>query len=148
MNYKKIYDLFLENKVDKKVLKEDPQLLFKNRKDCKVVGENDKFIFVLPLSYNACVWMNSFGCGGGKAKWNIGYEENKCFYKQSYRKGDAFILALNKYPTDINNDLKYMIQVNPIKFKNNKNAGECWTQDGYKDNIYSLTIIRNANITR
>jgi hypothetical protein len=33
MNYKKIYDLFLENKVDKKVLKEDPQLLFKNRKD-------------------------------------------------------------------------------------------------------------------
>src|SRR5574344_2723269 len=121
MNYKKIYDLFLENKdrfIDKnsnldpmqkqiakdffknhpasesqidwnksatltykdfekifddanntkhamkKASKENPRLLFERRDDCKVVGENDKFIFIMPLNYKACVCMDSFDCGG------------------------------------------------------------------------------------
>src|SRR5574344_1124085 len=186
MNYKKIYDLFLENKdrfIDKndnldtmqkqitkdffknhptsenqidwnksasltykdfekifnninnsknalkKASKEDLHLLFKNRNDCKVIGENDKFIFVLPLSYEACIWMDSFDCGGGGAKWCIGYEKSKFYYDKDYKEGNAFILAFNKYPTNLSKDLKYMIQVDPIKLGNNINAGECWPQN-------------------
>src|SRR5574344_920115 len=219
MNYKKIYDLFLENKdrfIDKnnnldtmqkqiikdffkdhpasenqidwnksailtykdfekifedanntknalkRASKDNPRLLFENRKDCKIVGENNNFIFVLPLSYEACVWMDSFDCGGAGAKWCIGYEKDNSYYKQYIKNGYIFILAFNKYPTNLSEDLKYMIQVDPIKLENgdyddyddydnddednndegyyDNGFGKCWTQDDQPNKTYSLTI--------
>jgi hypothetical protein len=124
----------------KKASKDNPRLLFEKRDDCKVAGENDKFIFVMPLSYKACVWMDSFDCGGAGAKWCIGYEKNRDYYKKYYEDGYAFILAFNKYPTDVNNDLKYMIQVDPIKLEtgDSEDAGKCWTQDDDPNRTLSL----------
>src|SRR5574344_1323809 len=205
MNYKKIYDLFLENKdrfIDKnsnldpmqkqiikdffkdhpasenqidwnksdilaykdfekifddanntknalkRASKDNPRLLFEKRDDCKIVGENDKFIFVLPLSYEACVWMDSFNCGGAGAKWCIGYEQDKKYYKQYYEDGYAFILAFNKYPTDINANLKYMIQVDPIKLENGEDAGKCWTQNDDPKETLSILDKDRKNVEK
>jgi hypothetical protein len=141
-DFEKIFDDANNTKhAMKKASKENPRLLFEKRDDCKVVGENDKFIFVMPLNYKACVWMDSFDCGGGGAKWCIGYEEDDSYYEQYTKSGYSFVLAFNKYPTDINNDLKYMIQVDPIKLENDEisDAGKCWTQDDDRYKTYKLT---------
>jgi hypothetical protein len=105
----------------KKASKDNPRLIFEKRDDCKIVGENDKFIFVMPLNYKACIWMDSFDCGGGGAKWCIGYEDSDQYYSQYYNDGYSFVLAFNKQPTDMNKDLKYMLQINSY-------VVDCWTQ--------------------
>src|SRR5574344_1113785 len=134
----------------KRASKENPRLLFERRNDCKVVGENNNFIFVLPLSYRACVWMDSFDCGGDGAKWCIGYEEDNSYYKQYIKNGYAFILAFNKYPTNLSKDLKYMIQVDPIKLENGniKDIGKCWTQDDNPDRTFSLLNKDRRNVEK
>jgi hypothetical protein len=117
----------------KKATKENKRLLFENKKNCKIIGENDKFIFVLPLSYKACVWMDSFDCGGAGAKWCIGYEKTTKYYKEYFDDHIAFVLAVNKFPENIESDLKYMIQIN------DNNSGRAWTQDDNINNTYEIS---------
>ena len=117
----------------KKATKENKRLLFEKRNDCKVVGENDKFIFVLPLSYKACVWMDSFDCGGAGAKWCIGDKTTREAYNRYNKLHTAFVLAFNKYPENIESDLKYMIQID------DDNSGKAWMQKNEIDTIYEIS---------
>jgi hypothetical protein len=142
--FEKIFDANNSKSSLRRASKEDPQLLFEGRNDCKIVGENDQFIFVLPLSYEACIWINSFNCGGGGATWAIGNRKEDGYYQHYTSNGYSFILAFNKHPTDLNNDLKYMIILNPFKFGNGYYEGKCWTQ---KDNVsYSLDPADDQNV--
>jgi surface protein len=150
-DFEKIFDDANNTKNSlKKATKTNPRILFEKRDGCKVVGENSDFIFVLPLSYENCVWMDSFDCGGAGAKWCIGYEKNRDYYKKYYEDGYSFILAFNKYPTDINNDLKYMIQVDPIKLEagDTEDAGKCWTQDDDPNRTFSILDKDRRNVEK
>ena len=88
--------------------------------------ENDEFIFVVPLTYEACKFMDSFECGGAGAKWCLGYEKSSEYFKSYTEKGRLFILAFRKQ-TSAKDEIKYMIELN------NYNGAEAWRQDDDKD---------------
>lgn len=85
--------------------------------------ENDKFIFVVPLTYEACKFMDSFRCGGQGAKWCLGYEDTDKYYQDYIDKGYFFILAFSKQQTPAENELKYMIEL--LKYGGSK----AWLQN-------------------
>lgn len=99
----------MQNFSSKSTKKKNPIELFSTRKDCKIIEETENWIYVMPLTYKAGVFMDSFDCGGAGAKWCIGYEKTD-YYWNSYNEHSLFILAFNKHPESKTKDLKYMIQ--------------------------------------
>ena len=123
----------------KQAAKKDPYEIF-NNSGLKVVNvgedssnsdmvllkslENEKFIFVTPLTHQAAKWMDSFQCGGQGAKWCIGYEQSKEYWENYTGYGDLFILAFSKNPNPEDNELKYMIQID-----HDVRETQAWKQD-------------------
>lgn len=125
-----------------KATKEDPKKLFENAPlvvahsgdkidegiDLVILDslENDSFLFVTPLSWEACKWIDSFKCGGQGAKWCLGYEEEDTYWNDYTDEGNLFILAFNKKefvkPSGEPDRLKYMIQLSQI------NDTQVWKQ--------------------
>lgn len=58
--------------------------------------ENDKFIFVTPMTYKAAVYMDSFHCGGQGAQWCIDSSRDISAWDEYTGDGEFFMLALNK----------------------------------------------------
>lgn len=96
----------------------DIKAIFKsvgNRK-FEIVGENDTWLFVAPLSYEAAVYCDSSENQGAGAKWCIGYEKDSSYWKSYTRKqGSVFVMSFNKnYKSlnrkDLETNLKYMIE--------------------------------------
>lgn len=86
-----------------------------NGRKFKPVGETYDWYFVAPLNYEAAVYCDSQECGGGSAKWCIGYEKNTDYWDQYIHEGSKFIMAFNKHfntmpEKDLYSKLKYMIQ--------------------------------------
>ena len=118
-------------KEKKRIMKEDPISVFeKNGWGLKVVHEgddvtgadmvimdsfeNDNWIFVVPMNHEACIFMDSFDCGGQGAKWCIGTEGNSEPWEHYTRKlYEWFVMAFNKDPFCEENDKKYMLQLQP-----------------------------------
>lgn len=109
---------------DVKQVFRDRSVTFCEKGDCSgydmaLLGENDKFLFVAPLTHKGAVWMDSFECGGEGARWCIGTSDNREYWDDYLSDSTWFILAFNKvvYNTparDRKDDtLKYMIQINP-----------------------------------
>lgn len=93
--------------------------------------ENSQFLFVAPLTYEACIFMDSFRCGGQGARWCIGYEKDDSYWKEYLQEGDHFILAFNKNGLKSNeNDLKYMIQL-----KSDLDDSVAWKQSDDPDDV-------------
>lgn len=108
-------------------LKLNPKEVFKSNKmliaeeegadtsDCDFVFlnslENDKFIFVVPMNWQACKFIDSFECGGQGAKWCIGYANDDGYFNDYTKNGDLFICAYSKKKDAPKNELKYMIQL-------------------------------------
>ena len=94
--------------------------------------ENSKWIFVVPLNWEACKFMDSFGCGGQGAQWCIGYEKEPGYWEEHTEKGELFILAYTKNPNPEKDKLKYMITLSP----NDTNDTQAWKQpDDPEDTI-------------
>ena len=92
--------------------KDDITKLF-NRKDVIIQGENKDWIFVSPLTWEACKYFDSFECGGGKAKWCIGWERENRYWYNYVCQGFSFIMAFRKDFQEHENkdkDIKYMIE--------------------------------------
>lgn len=99
----------MQNFSSKSSKKKDANQLFK-RDDCVVLGEDENWIYVMPLSYQAAKFMDSFECGGDGAKWCIGWEQSDQYWN-NYNKFSIFVLMFNKLGTkSVKNDLKYMVQ--------------------------------------
>lgn len=96
--------------------------------------ENDKFIFVMPMTWEACKWMDSAKCGGQTAKWCIGTKDTKQYWKQYINKYNLFILAFSKDANPEINNRKWMIQIetlysgSPLDAYEN-GAWKAWNQD-------------------
>lgn len=74
--------------------------------------ENDEWIFIVPLTWEACKYINSSNCGGQSAKWCIGYIQSDSYFdKYIMSDGAWFILAFSKNPNPPENELKYMLQL-------------------------------------
>lgn len=84
--------------------------------------ENDSFVFVMPLNWQACVWIDSFKCGGSGARWCIGYEQDDSYWDDYTGAGDIFVLAFSKKeyasPVKTADKLKYMIELPNIEQRN------------------------------
>lgn len=126
----------------------DPKLMFKSTdlkcvdegqdcSGCDVVFinslENSNFIFMTPLTHKACVFMDSFECGGQGAKWCIGQEDDTSAWR-SYTRGrtSIFCLAYRKGQA-AENERKYMIQLAP-----SLSNTQAWTQDDNVENTISV----------
>lgn len=91
--------------------------------------ESENFIFVAPMSWRACIFMDSFECGGQGAEWCIGYTKNDSYWKKYVNSHSYFILAFNKGNLYLDEDgkvgdnkLKWMIEI-----RENAPCG-VWTQ--------------------
>lgn len=96
--------------------------------------ENSDFVFITPLTHKACVFMDSFECGGQGAKWCIGQENDDSAW-HSYTHGrdtSIFCLAYRKGHA-AENERKYMIQLS-----SNLNSTQAWTQDDFAENTISV----------
>lgn len=91
-------------------------------RDCDFVHlndlDNEKFTFVVPMTYEAAVFCDSVECGGEGAKWCIGYKRNDDYWQDYIQNGNLFILAFNseafkKGKNREKDTLKYMIQICP-----------------------------------
>lgn len=110
------------NKDKNEAKRQNPKLIFQKSYLSENVDyvfldnlENDDYLFVVPLTWECCQFMNNFECGGKGARWCIGYEKDSKYYEDYvYRKGNLFCLALNKKELFKNsktvNGLKYMIE--------------------------------------
>lgn len=85
--------------------------------------ENKDYVFVVPLTWEACKFMDSFECGGAGAKWCIGYEKNNFYFEDYTERGYKFVLAFRKTQTPVKEEIKYMIMLS--KYNQNK----AWRQD-------------------
>lgn len=79
-----------------------------SRDDCSILGSDENFVYIMPSSWKACIFMQSFRCGGQGAMWCTGYEKSSIYW-ESYNEHSVLILLFNKNPTH-ENDVKYMAQ--------------------------------------
>lgn len=132
----------------KKLSKEDCKLLFQNDKEknlkFKIHFENDDWLFVSPLTWESAIYMNSFKCGGGGAKWCIGDSEKRSiWYNYTINHNTRFVLAFNKNfknftkESEFKDSLKYMIAIC------NK-AISVWNQE---DNVCGVDSLSNFDIS-
>ena len=84
--------------------------------------ENNDYVFVVPLTWEACKFMDSFECGGAGAKWCIGYEKSDAYFRDYIKKGSLFILAFRKKHS-VKGEIKYMLELVE------HGASKAWRQD-------------------
>lgn len=92
----------------REIEKKDPHSFFKEAPDENIFFtpldnlENNDYLFVVPLSYEAANVMDSYNCGGVGAKWCIGQDDTDEYW-DIYTKGNEskFILAFNKHYKDL-----------------------------------------------
>lgn len=113
----------------------DAKDLFKdiNDRKFKIIDETDNWLFVAPLNYKGAVFCDSKECGGGSAKWCIGYEKDDSFWNQYVGNGEKFIMIFNKnFETmpekKLFTDLKYMIENDSTEYEV-KDQIKIWEQD-------------------
>ena len=106
-----------------------------NGHDMALLCENDKFVFVVPITQIGAEWMNSFECGGEGARWCIGTADDDSYWRSYIDEGVWFILAMSKRPflTDPKkrkeDTLKYMIELSP-----ESDGPKAWKQSDDPDN--------------
>lgn len=101
--------------------------------------DNEKFDFLVPMSYTAHCFCDSAKAGGEGAKWCTGYKQDKYFYDlhiKDYRQ--LFIFAFNKEAFKQGkkrdqNTLKYMITISE-----NPNQTEAWLQTDNEDETIEM----------
>lgn len=93
---KQIYDLMKTTR-DKKKEKSDIKSLFKDRDNFKIIGEDNNFVYVAPLTWDACVFIDSYKCGGQGATWCIGWEQSNEYWKKYIEDGYVFVLMMSKH---------------------------------------------------
>lgn len=98
--YQDIQNLMVETKKnaeEKKQRKTDIKSLFKDTEHFEVLGEDDNYVYVAPLTWDACVFIDSFKCGGQGATWCIGWEEKDDYWRK-YTEDDncVFVLMMKK----------------------------------------------------
>lgn len=118
------YDVFRKSEL--KIIENEDNLSWKMRFGMLFLRslENENWIFVMPNSWAACRFMDSFDCGGQGAKWCIGWEQSNEYWKTYTKNGDLFILAFSKNPNPEQNDQKWMIELNEHIDRN-----KAWCQD-------------------
>lgn len=79
----------------KSAKKSDLKKLFQGD-NFKIINEDDNFIYVAPLDYEGAKYMDSYECGGAGAKWCIGWEKDKRYWRQYTNGGSAFCLIMQK----------------------------------------------------
>lgn len=96
--------------------------------------ENDEFVFVCPLTWKACIWLDSFECGGQGAKWCLGWKDNDTYWKNYTSQGDLFVMAFSKTefaePSGEADKLKFMVELAP---SNKAGSTQVWLQSDSKD---------------
>lgn len=90
-----IYDLMKTTK-DKKKEKSDIKSLFKDTDNFKIIGEDDNFVYVAPLTWDACVFIDSYKCGGQGATWCIGWEQSDRYWENYTSDDYVFVLMMSK----------------------------------------------------
>lgn len=148
--------------------KDDPNKIFiDNRKGLKAVYEgedfsnadflilksleNEDYIFVVPLTHKACIFIDSSYCGGVGAKWCIGHKVNKKFFKgyikiqESGISNHLYVMAFNKnvyknLSRKNEDNLKYMIDIETDEEEGIVISISYWTQTDLRkrDNIFSI----------
>lgn len=132
-----------------KASREDPKTLFERAplevvhagedtsgKDLVILDslENSEFVFVCPLTWRACIWLDSFECGGQGAKWCLGWKGNDMYWKNYTSQGDLFVMALSKTelarPSGEADKLKFMVELAP---SNKADSTQVWLQSDSKD---------------
>lgn len=83
--------------------------------------ETEDWLYVIPLTYMACKFVDSYQCGGEGAQWCIGWERSKDYWDDYTNDGNLFVLAFNKKayrektatndPEYCSNELKFMLQI-------------------------------------
>lgn len=101
----------------RKAIESDVRNIFQSigAREFEIVGENDNWLFVAPLTYEAAVYCDSSKNQGGSAKWCIGYEYGSGYWNQYINKGSLFIMAFNKNykslsTNELYTELKFMIE--------------------------------------
>lgn len=99
--YQDIQNLMAETKKnaeEKKQRKTDIKSLFKDTEHFEVLGEDDNYVYVAPLTWDACVFIDSFKCGGQGATWCIGWQEKDVYWKKYTEEDDyVFVLMMSKH---------------------------------------------------
>ena len=112
----------------------DPLLMFTSKPEMfDILKVDDKWIFAYCKSHAACNFADSFECGGAGAKWCVGWT-NKPEHWNSYTgRGMEFVLAYNKKgDPKKENDLKYMIQIDP------NGQTQAWLQTDHSSDTIKL----------
>lgn len=110
----------------------NPKALFKNKDMFEIVYENDDWLFVAPLNYEAAVDMDSFRIGGYGAKWCIGTKGDPRHWKRYLiENNSAFVLAYNKNTWANSEEQKYMLQIQ-------EGALTVWPQDDNPNETFEI----------
>lgn len=105
----------------------DPKKMFKDTSKFSIIAETDEWLYVVPKSYEACVFIDSFHCGGAGAKWCIGWKQSSRYWDEYINRGDIFLCAYNKKKFGSREKLKYMCQ---WKYgSSDSDDFECWKQN-------------------
>lgn len=106
-----------EKRREKAEISSDIKNIFKSQKGrlFSIVGENDQWLFVAPLNYEAAKFCDSSENQGAGAQWCIGYEKTDEYWYNYMHDGSVFVMAFNKdyknlSARDIKKKLKFMIQ--------------------------------------
>ena len=106
-----------EKRREKAEIASDIKSIFKSQKGREffIAGENDRWLFVAPLNYEAAKFCDSSENQGAGAKWCIGYEKTAIHWNGYITNGSVFVMAFNKNyknlsEKDIEKKLKFMIQ--------------------------------------
>lgn len=111
--------------------------------------ENKDYIFAIPMTYESCVWMDSFNCGGFGAKWCIGTSDNTYYWNDyTNNRNNLFCFILNKNelanPKNIENNLKFMLCLTTEGLLDTK----AWTQDDEEEHtIRPFEVYKKFNHT-
>lgn len=97
--------------------------------------ETDKFTFLVPMSWDACIFCDSSLAGGEGARWCVGSEKDSSFWKDYTSNGNLFVFAFNKeaYKNKERepDTLKYMID-----FTHNYGWCLAWKQSNHYDETF------------
>ena len=107
-----------QKRKEKAEIDSDVKNIFKSQRgrEFKYIGENDNWLFISPLNYQAAVFCDSSENQGAGAKWCIGTEDSDDYWNTYvYRRKSLFMMAFNKNYKSLSRDdlqinLKYMIE--------------------------------------
>ena len=134
--------------------KKSKRTMFNDKNNFIILDENDDWLFVGMLSYEACKFADSFQCGGAGAKWCIGWERSQEYWrKYTFRDKDRFVLAYNKNTYGSQDNQKYMLQLSPSAKDYNGNVIKVsvtsWVQsDNPSDVFYDDSTCNTFDITK